>query len=195
MTVKEDTSNEITVHDDDPELFEFALKCLYGFPYGIEGLKKDENFQDTGLKEVIIPIGIFKIADKYDIPELRKAATQDLQDTLRYIDKPDIFEAAINTYYAVYHQKNSPIGQILASEALDSEFQHHPLFDQMMQRYPVFGADMALSIKAKDEGLLNFTHLKCFACESEYAIMQEVWCPDIHKSCPHCSSCDVSCVV
>jgi hypothetical protein len=53
------------IHDDDLDDFEFLLKYIYTYTYNTNAIK--ELFKGDYTKRLLIPIGIYALADKYDV--------------------------------------------------------------------------------------------------------------------------------
>jgi hypothetical protein len=164
---KEATSNEITLHDDDPELLEFILKFMYTVRYDSEALKKSK----TPVQMALTPIEIWVIADKYDIPHLEEPVTQDLDKILTAVAEPkhQALIAVIEAYYPICSLANSSIGKVIASQVLNKyrNFTLSVAFTKALEQYPLFAADFALQYNR--EGLFRFKNVSC-SCNASFAV-------------------------
>ncbi|KAJ4409256.1 hypothetical protein N0V91_002612 [Didymella pomorum] len=62
---KKTTENVIELHDDDPDHFEFLPKSIYHDEYDIEAVEKLAGTEAANKeKRILVPIGIYAVADK-----------------------------------------------------------------------------------------------------------------------------------
>lgn len=149
------------IHDDDPEHFEFVLKFMYTEQYDKSAIEKMSKGDEA--KRMVIPIGIYTIADKYDITRLYSPAAEDVLTTLKSTpdNKSDVLRTVIRTHYEVSARADMSMGNILASFVLKHrrEFMKLKDFEVLMQSFPIFAADIALALCR--EGIFKYTPLSC----------------------------------
>lgn len=86
MTQQEASSDKIDVHDDDPVYFEVFLRYLYDRKWhGATASKKEHNLgKNTGdLSKVLTAVGVYCLADKYDVDGLSALAIDQVSETAR----------------------------------------------------------------------------------------------------------------
>ena len=150
----------MTLHGDDPEHFEFFLKFMYTHHYDKDAIVKlaagDKN------RRVSIPSEIYAVADKYDMPLLVEPIAKDVEELL-VSEVPctlDLLQDLIPAYYKAVPNTGIPVGKILVSkiQAKYDEFRYTDEFASLVKAYPIFGADVVLSLK---KGLRSFICCKC----------------------------------
>lgn len=67
MFSQEAHENEMSLEDDNPKAVRIMIRCLYGLGY-----KKDKS---STADDMLFLVDVFAIADKYDVPRLRKSVT------------------------------------------------------------------------------------------------------------------------
>ncbi|KAF3009945.1 hypothetical protein E8E13_011118 [Curvularia kusanoi] len=96
---REATEAEMTIHDDDPDHFEFFLKFIYTHAY--DTAKITELANGDPIQRVTIPCEILALADKYNMPLLIGPIANDIEKLLA--DKTsktlDLLKALIPVYY------------------------------------------------------------------------------------------------
>jgi hypothetical protein len=150
----------MTLHDDDPEHFEFFLKFMYTHHYDKDAIVKLAAGDST--RRVTIPCEIFLVADKYDMPLLFELIAKDVEELLagKVPCTLDLLQTLISAYYESVTNVGSPLGKIFVSK-IKNRFYDFPDSDEfvsLVKAYPVFGADMALS---QTRGLRSLTCLSC----------------------------------
>ncbi|KAF2799325.1 hypothetical protein K505DRAFT_294799 [Melanomma pulvis-pyrius CBS 109.77] len=158
---QEASDSEMAIYDDDPEHFEFVLKFIYTEHYDKSAIEKIS--EGDVAKRTVIPIGIYAIADKYDITRLYSPAAEDVLTTFKSTpdDQHDVLRAAIQTHYEMSSRADMPMGNILASFVLEHrrEFTKLEDFQILMQSFPTFAADIALALCR--EGVFKYSPLRC----------------------------------
>jgi hypothetical protein len=146
--VQEASEAEMTVHDDDPKYFEFFLKFMYTHQYDkatIIKLAAGDKYA-----RIRIPVAIHAVADKYDMLLLLEPIAKDVEELLagEIQSCPDIVVALIKTYYETMPSVGSPLGKILVSKIQTNSDNYCGTdeFVDLMKAYPIFGADVALSM-------------------------------------------------
>jgi hypothetical protein len=156
----------MTVHDDDPEYFEFFLKFMYTHHYDKDAIVKlaggDKN------RRVSIPFEIHAVADKYDMPilldpiakDVKELLADDLQCTLK------LLQTLIPAHYKSVSSAGGPVGKIIVSKIQTKydEFRDTDEFASLVKAYPIFGADVALSLA---KGTRPYT---CPSCKHSSAL-------------------------
>jgi hypothetical protein len=144
---KEASATTIEVHDDDPVFFEWVLRFMYTNQYDTTHLQ--ENAKDV-VEKALIPISIFTMADKYHIDALEKLAAQELRAIWAEIKDPEYkaVVAVVEAYYELCTRAASAIGASIVGNVRASgrKFMQTKKFGEMLEQYPVFGADMSLSL-------------------------------------------------
>jgi hypothetical protein len=100
------------------------------------------------VKRVLMPVGVYAVADKYDIPKIYEAAADDVRDVLTSTDDGefDVLRAAIYAHYGSGANVDGIMGKLITSVAIQDreDFMETADFERVMQSYPMFGADVAL---------------------------------------------------
>lgn len=135
----------MTVHDDDPEYFEFFLKFIYTHHYDKDAIVKLAA-GDTA-RRVSIPSEIHVVADKYDMPLLIKPILKDVEELLAG-EVPctlTLLQSLIPAYYKAVSNVGSHLGKIFVStiETKCDSFFSTDQFASLAKGYPIFGADVA----------------------------------------------------
>lgn len=146
----------MTVHDDDPEFFEFFLKFMYTHHYDKDAIVKLAAGNST--RRVMIPSEILIVADKYDMPLLAEPIAQDIGGLLAndILCSLDLLKTLISAHYRQMSTAGGHMGKILVSKIRNRfyDFPDSDEFVSLVKAYPVFGADMALS---QTKGLRSLT--------------------------------------
>ncbi|OSS51423.1 hypothetical protein B5807_03217 [Epicoccum nigrum] len=153
----------MTVHDDDPDHFEFFLRFMYTHHYDKDAIVKlaagDKN------RRVSIPSELQAVADKYDMPLLLEPIAKDVEKIFAG-EVPctlDLVKTLIPAYYKAVSNVGSPLGKISVSKirARHYGFCDSEQFASLVKAYPVFGADMTfvqvmnLSLSLYNNSLLS----------------------------------------
>jgi hypothetical protein len=119
-----------------------------------------------------MPIGIYAVADKYDIPKIYEAAAEDIRNVLTSTndDKFEMFQAAIHAHYGSGAGMDDSVGRIVTSVALQTckAFVETVDLECVMKLYPMFGADVALSNHRQGKISLpdGLVRHNCFHCKT-----------------------------
>jgi hypothetical protein len=150
----------MTVHDDDPDHFEFFLRFMYTHHYDKDAIVKlaagDKN------RRVSIPSELQAVADKYDMPLLLEPIAKDVEKIFAG-EVPctlDLVKTLIPAYYKAVSNVGSPLGKISVSKirARHYGFCDSEQFASLVKAYPVFGADMTFV------QVMNVSSWECPAC-------------------------------
>jgi hypothetical protein len=150
------------IYDDDPDNFEFVLKFIYTEDYNKDAIVKMSNGDKA--KRISIPLGIYAIADKYDIKRLYAPAIDDILTNLESIPVHEIhgmLPVVVHTPYETIPSANTPIGKMLVSFLLNKgrDTMASDDFLASMESFPVFAADVALGLFR--EGLFKYKPARC----------------------------------
>ena len=159
----------MTVHDDDPNHFEFLLKFMYTHHYDKDAIIKlaagDKN------RRVSIPSEIYAVADKYDMPLLAEPIAKDVEELLGS-EVPctlELLQTLIPAYYNAVPRAGSPVGKILVSKIQTkyAEFRDTDELVSLAKAYPIFGVDVLLSLEKE---LVQSTCSYCSYCSHTNAV-------------------------
>ncbi|KAF2030397.1 hypothetical protein EK21DRAFT_111920 [Setomelanomma holmii] len=144
---KEATKNTMQLYDDDPELSELVLKFIYTETYELETITKMAA-QDK-IKRVLVPIGLYIVADKYEVARLYNPATADIQYVFGFFQPSNNFEvlkAAITACFDIVRVVDAPLNKIITTFVMNSgrAFMALKEFRELIRRYRIFGAQVAL---------------------------------------------------
>jgi hypothetical protein len=136
----------MTLHDDDPEHFEFFLKFMYTHHYDKDAIVKLAAEKST--RRVTIPSEILVIADKYDMPLLAEPIAQDIEGLLanKNLCTLGLLKIVISAHYKQASSPGGPVGMVLVSKIKNHfhDFSNSDEFVSLVKAYPVFGADIVL---------------------------------------------------
>ncbi|KZM22069.1 uncharacterized protein EKO05_0007858 [Ascochyta rabiei] len=180
--IQEAGTQVIELHDDDPDHFEFLLKYIYTYQYDTDTIIK--LAMDDPERRVTIPISVYAVADKYDVPRIYDPITADVRSQLN-IDAFELLEAAISTHYASVASVGGPLGKLFASILLEGQrkFTDTPAYRELVFSNPVFGADMALALAH------DMVNSKCPSCMVSSVVRSDVYLkkPNATVRCQTCT--------
>ncbi|KAF2123058.1 hypothetical protein BDV96DRAFT_639606 [Lophiotrema nucula] len=166
---KEASENEMEFHEDDPDHFEFALKFIYTLEYDKDEIKRLTNNDPD--KQLLIPIGIHAVADKYSITKLIAPASDHIKSQLESLrhnyDQSSLF-AIISAYYETCADADSQVGQALVDILLTrySDTAKGETFHALLKDFPTFSTDVALFSSRNDLlGGVGICAGTCSACK------------------------------
>ncbi|KAH8641632.1 hypothetical protein IG631_04573 [Alternaria alternata] len=184
---KEASKSTIQLHEDNPECFEFLLNFIYTGIYD-----KDEIARLAGsdnLRRVLIPIGIYAVADKYDVVPIYGPAAEDVKTVLMSAakDREDMLTTAIKAYYGTEVKTDGSMGRLITAVIFKQykDLLNTEGFGKWLLAYPIFAADLALRSQ-RSKSLGDRDRAKCSNCSEkivEIDIMREI------RNCFHCPSC------
>jgi hypothetical protein len=127
------------------------------------------------ISRILTPIGIYEVADKYDVPNIYEPAAEDVRDVLTNTcdDDFEMLQAAIHAHYGSGANVDGAMGKLITSVVLNvhQTFTELPDFERMMQSYPMFGADVALTLCRNDGNCFLRPRLcKCEICNKEFRV-------------------------
>jgi hypothetical protein len=94
--LQEATASEMELHDDDPDHFEIALKFMYTLEYDAAAIDTKVGAAQN-LKKMII-IGLYTVADKYDVHRLIVPAGNQFNKIFIVEADHDVLETVIRAY-------------------------------------------------------------------------------------------------
>lgn len=104
--------------------------------------------QDSN-KRILIPIGLYTVADKYDVARLFPVVTRDLQTVLATTAAKDTLclTTAITKSFEVVSTVDSQLGQAVTCFIMDQRrsFLATEECKGLMRQFPIFGTEVALS--------------------------------------------------
>lgn len=151
------------LYDDDPDHFEVALKFIYTVEYDKSAIGTMAG--DDKIRRVLIPMGIYTIADKYEITRLRSPVCDDVVATLHSTSDHnfEILRTVITAYYDSEHgcSADTRMGRLITSFLLEHrrDFLKSNDFDNIMEKFPWFAVDIVL--ESKRQGVFNIQKASC----------------------------------
>jgi hypothetical protein len=137
-------------------------------------------------KRALLPMDLYIIADKYSITRLLEPIAMDIRASLELSEHSDyeVPQAVIERYYESCLQPNSLVGSTIASVILKNcdSFTDQPRFEDYLQNYPVFSADVALEMQR--QGHFQFRMISCKHCWRQAPSKGDGWYNAQH--CYHC---------
>jgi hypothetical protein len=96
-------------------------------------------------------VKIYGIADKYDVPKMSQPPAEAVRACLKELvewDTSNILQAVIKAHYGGCLSVDGVMGRAITAGVLKfhTGFKTKPEFAQLIKAYPVFGADVALTI-------------------------------------------------
>lgn len=157
------------VRDDNPNYFRWLLRYMYTHDYDKEFTTKLDEL-DTA-QRVTTLIGIYIVADKYDVLVIYERVTKDVEAILKdkKICTPDVLQAAVKMYYEDCAASSTTMTKIIVSAALRNYNKLSPLdSDQLATLLKTQPAvDVALLQRKKYNDLEDYT---CSICHFEGVI-------------------------
>jgi hypothetical protein len=142
--------------------------------------------QQDAKKRALLPMDLYIIADKYSITRLLEPIAMDIRASLELSEHPDyeVPQAVIERYYESCLQPNSSIGSTIASVIVKNcdRFTDHPRFEDYLQNYSVFSADVALEMHRQSH--FQFRMISCKHCGRQTPFKKDSWCNS--QPCYHC---------
>jgi hypothetical protein len=149
------------IHDDDPDHFEFILKHIYTQKFDAAAI--DTLAAEDRVRRVTIPVGIYLVADKYNMPSslLHEIVSDTSKVLLRSRHTLDVLLSLVPLCYGIISKVDHPFGKLLVKEILrkSRDVTTSDDFKNMVKAHPIFGADMALLLG--EEGVSYY----CEHCE------------------------------
>jgi len=148
------------LHEDDPEHFEFVLKFIYTLNYDVNAIEtavgKDEKHE---IVQYIL--GVYRVADKYDIGRLLGPAAAHLHKVLNTITEDSTLEFVVQHHYGSCSAPGHAAGNTIASTIIDTcrKFVRTQAFRTLLAKFPVFASDIALCYH--EQGMFSIRRFKC----------------------------------
>jgi hypothetical protein len=120
------------------------------------------------IKRILIPMGIYTIADKYAITRLYSPAYDDFVATLHSISDHDyeIMPAVIMAHYGSETgcSADTPMGSLITSFLLEHrrDFLNYGNFETLIEEFPWFAVDVVL--KSKHQGVFHIRKASSSEC-------------------------------
>lgn len=144
--IQEASQATMEIYDDDPDHFEFLLKYMYTQQYLPAAISRMAG--NDCVQRVTIPLGIYLVADKYNMPSsLFRKIIADLSRVLsRDVYTLDVLLSLVPLCYCLISKADHPFGKQLAKGILwrSRSVTSSEDFKNMVKAHPVFGADVAL---------------------------------------------------
>jgi hypothetical protein len=149
------------LHDDDPDHFEFVLKFIYDQDYDrhtIDSVPGNSN----ELNKINFMLGLYKVADKYDVRRLPLPTVAHLQEVLNTVRASATLVSIVGKFYDFCLVPQHAAGKVIASTIISScrSFVRSRDFTGLLASYPVFASDIALEYHK--EGMFSIRRFKCY---------------------------------
>lgn len=144
--LQEATSNVIELHDDKPDDFEALLKSIYTIDHDTDTFG-DLIFANT--KSVSSLVGLYVVADKYDVTRISAVAIQAARSALQTTEED--LAPAVKAYYNSTAAVDSEMGRAIAEKVIDPDLMSTANVEELVRSYPIFGADVGLALLQKYE--------------------------------------------
>jgi hypothetical protein len=176
--------------EDDLGHFEFALRFVYTQFYDNKAIE-DITGKDEKFKKMQFVMGLYTIADKYEIVRLKIPAVQDFKCLLRKARNERVLKSVIEAHYQHCSVPKHTIGASIASITIDvyREFVRTAASSSLLVTFPVFASDMALQYHV--EGYFNayLYHCEC----GQTLLFREPRGSKWEVTIGNCSGCEKSC--
>jgi DNA-directed RNA polymerase subunit RPC12/RpoP len=170
------------IQDDDPDHFEFILKYMYTHCFDAAAIKT--LAAGNSARRITIPLEIYLVADKYNLPtSIFKDIVSDAASVLHGQYTLNELLSLVPVCYGMISEVAHPFGTLLVEEIL-GEFRRHTAsddFTNMVETYPVFGADVALQLGKKRMSYY------CGRCQGRDEVLLPAALEDMKYDCPACS--------
>ena len=144
--IQEASQTTMEIHDDNPDHFEFVIRHIYTQDFDAAAI--DTLAVGDCVRRVTIPLGIYLVADKYNMPSslLRNIVTNTETVLCRSEYTLNVLLSLVPLCYGIISKADHPFGIRLAKEIL-RRFRKaisSNNFANIVKAHPVFGADVAL---------------------------------------------------
>jgi speckle-type POZ protein len=189
---KESEDGVVDLSDNDPAAIEAMLEFMYTYDY-------EQPIDNT--RPAVFHARMYKLADRYDVPELRKLARKKFKQSLRALcrDKKDEDYTSFLLAVAEVYENAPPNDKCLRKIVGKIASQHTETlmdddkFQELMDSVPGFSADIARSLICKHEKILKRDYIldprmrlfQCSVCDRTFE--KSLVCRDKKYSCPECS--------
>ncbi|KAL1799399.1 hypothetical protein ACET3X_003436 [Alternaria dauci] len=185
---REASEGTMELHEDNPEHFECLLKFIYSGTYDkdeIAGLAGSDK-----IKRVLIPIGIYTVADKYDVSNFYGPAADDVKDVLtKAFRNQDMITAAIEAHYSTEVQADGLMGRLITTLVFNQykDLLETEKFEQLLIAHPAFATDVILYSK-RCKILGTRPRAECETCLKEIVEIDFMYTINTFFYCPFCGS-------
>ncbi|KAF2000824.1 hypothetical protein P154DRAFT_575535 [Amniculicola lignicola CBS 123094] len=167
---KEATATEITLHDDDPELFEILLKFVYTAVYDTKAIETYSSMQFKALKEtsrslsnctIDSMVGLAILSDKYDFSRINEHIALHFSNFFVGVSswgQEACWKRAVTGYFSAIPRHNTPFGLAIAGVALE-EIRGKESWEsgkKLIKEFGAFGADLGF-VACEQQSLYAFT--------------------------------------
>jgi speckle-type POZ protein len=178
--VQEKSENAISLCDDDSSTVEAMIHHMYGFDYNSSGN------ESRRVSPMLFNVKVYHIADKYDVPELKKAAKEKFETTVKACWQMDDFPVAISEVYKGTLETDRGLRDpivTMSTEHID-QLQEDDGFRRVLESTARFAADLALNLAQRNVQGSKTTKYRCPSCNSHWLLerTKKVQC------CPSCGS-------
>ena len=180
--IQEASQTTMEIHDDNPDHFEFVIRHIYTQDFDAAAI--DTLAVGDCVRRVTIPLGIYLVADKYNMPSslLRNIVTNTETVLCRSEYTLNVLLSLVPLCYGIISKADHPFGIRLAKEIL-RRFRKaisSNNFANIVKAHPVFGADVALLLRKEK------VETYCEHCEDRYSN----FLPDaMERMKTHCLNC------
>lgn len=143
----------IELHDDDPVYFEIMLKYCYTLEWEARP-RGDLDFSDGFFENrFFTPIGVYALADKYDIPGMRVCAARAFPNPGQGIYEVEFYKKIVKTHYEQCVQRACHMGCKIAALLIEHSRYHNDRnsrqafilsndFEELAKTYPNLSTDL-----------------------------------------------------
>jgi len=178
IALQEAASNTIDLEDDDPAIIRRMVNYMYQLDYTYEPKAEHET------SHMMIDVQMYAIADKYDIPGLKRLAILKFRGLTNASWKTPAFPEAIKAIYETTPDSDRGLRDVVLKKSVEHSktlFKAETGFKEMLQEAPSFASDLA---KELSEGRIPDAKItKCIYCGNLCTVKASL------KSgcCPYCT--------
>jgi predicted SprT family Zn-dependent metalloprotease len=173
------------LHGDDPDHFKFALEFIYTQHYNHDAVNVITG-KDDAFKRMQFAMGLYTVADKYEITRLMKPAANDFRSRLIYSKSDEVLKSVIKAHYRSCSVPEHETGKIIARTTIRKyhAFIKTADFKSLLATLPAFASDIALVCHAEDRFNLRVHYCECgqeFLLQGPQATRNEVVAGSCHS--------------
>jgi predicted SprT family Zn-dependent metalloprotease len=163
LTKQQEASEAVMeLHDDDPDHFKFALEFIYTQHYNHNAANAITGKDDV-VKRIQFAMGLYTVANKYEITKLMSPAANDLRSRLIASKSEEVLKSVIRAHYRSCSVPEHHMGKIIAKTTMR---RYHAFFKtadfkSLLATIPAFASDIALACHAEDCFNLRVHYCKC----------------------------------
>jgi hypothetical protein len=145
------------LHEDHADHFEFALKYIYTLRSKTNEIEIEAGTDDD-LKHLQLLMGVYTVADKYEIERLISPVQEKFREILAKAKDHEVLCSVIKTHYTTFGDPGHAIGNIVATSLLDHhpEFTHNGPLNSVCHEFSALATDI----------ITNMGRLRCQRCDS-----------------------------